>query len=214
VDADPGSRLRPVLRRAAAGPLGPRAGEERRIARLLLALAPGDDVLDVGCGSGELLEVFAAAVRPRGRVAGVDASGQALAAAARRPGAAGDVALLRCDAERLPFRAGAFDAVCCAGVLEEAGAPWTLLDELVRVLRPGGRIAVVTTCRTRSSPGRMLDAFLGARAGVRMFEPDEVTDALAARGVDPVQRRVAGLVQFAGGRLGVSRADGGRRGSP
>jgi hypothetical protein len=47
-----------------------------------------------------------------------------------------------------------------------------------------------------------------------MFEPDEITGALAARGFDPVRRRIAGLMQFVGGRLAVSRAGGGRPGSP
>ena len=138
--------------RLASGPLGPRPGEERRIARLLLALSPGDDVLDVGCGEGELLEVFAHAVRPRGRVVGVDASATALATAAAAGRAGEDVALLRCDAEVLPFRAAAFDAVCCAGVLEEAGAPWRLLDEIVRVLRPGDARGFMAPARASPSP--------------------------------------------------------------
>ena len=51
---------RPALGRVAKGLLGPGMADERRIARLLLGLAPGDGVLDVACGTGNL-----AAASPR-----------------------------------------------------------------------------------------------------------------------------------------------------
>jgi SAM-dependent methyltransferase len=196
---------RPLLRVLAKGPLGPGAREEHRIARLLLGLGPGDAVLDAGCGDGAFARDFARIVGPRGIVVGVDGAADALKhAAAATPAAAasdGNVALVRADVARLPFRTGAFGAICCFGVLHELAEPFAALDELTRVLARGGRIALMTTCRTRTAPARTWDAFVGARAGVRMFEPDEVTDALEARGFDPVRRRVAGLLQFVGGRL-------------
>jgi ubiquinone/menaquinone biosynthesis C-methylase UbiE len=75
------------------------------------------------------------------------------------------------------------------------------LDEFARVLTPGGRLAIFTSCRTRSAPGRTWDARIGALSGMRMFERDEVTGALEDRGFAPVQRRISGLTQFVGGRL-------------
>jgi ubiquinone/menaquinone biosynthesis C-methylase UbiE len=110
---------------------------------------------------------------------------------------------VRADAHGLPFRDGTFDAVAAFGLLHLVDDPWAVLDELTRVLRRGGRLALLTTCRTRSAPGRTWDAFAGARTGVRMFERDEVVTALEARGFDPVRRRIAGLVQYVGGRRGV-----------
>jgi len=177
--------------------LGPGAGEQRRIARLLLGLGPADTVLDAGCGDGAFVRDFARIAGGRGCVVGVDVAADALAAAAA---SAEGAAFIRADVRRLPFSTGAFDAVCCFGLLHLVDEPWPVLDELTRMLGPGGRLALMTTCRTRTAPARMWDAFLGDRAGVRMFEPDEVTDALATRGYDPVRRRVAGLMQFVGGR--------------
>jgi hypothetical protein len=47
---------------------------------------------------------------------------------------------------------------------------------------------------------RTIDGVLGARSGMRMFEHDEITDALAARGFEDLRQRVSGLTQFVGGR--------------
>jgi ubiquinone/menaquinone biosynthesis C-methylase UbiE len=78
--------------------------------------------------------------------------------------------------------------------------PFAALDEMARVLVPGGRLALFTTCRTRTAPLRALDAAIGAAGGMRMFERDEVTGALAGRGLTDVRRRVTGLTQFVGAR--------------
>jgi len=193
---------RPALGRVAKGPLGPGMGEERRIARLLLGLEPGDGVLDVACGPGTFTRDFARLVGPAGLAVGVDASETMLARAARDTGPDAGVAYLRCDAVRLPFRDESFDAVCCFAALHMVAEPWTALDEMTRVLTPGGRIALLTSCRTRSAPGRTWDAWVGARTGQVMFERDEIVEALEDRGFDPVRRRIAGLTQFVGGRRG------------
>jgi hypothetical protein len=71
---------------------------------------------------------------------------------------------------------------------------------MARVLTPGGRIAIFTSCRTRSAPLRTIDGLIGNRGGIRMFERDEITNALRARGFTDVRQRVAGLTQFVGGR--------------
>lgn len=193
------SRLwRPAWGRLAKGPFGPGMGEELRIARLLLGLSAGDGVLDVGCGPGNFTREFAAMVGDGGLAVGLDGSPSMLTRAVH---AGGGVAYLRGDATRLPFRDDAFDAVCCFAALHMIAEPFTALDEMTRVLTPGGRIALLTTCRTRSGLGRTWDGWVGASTGQRMFERDEVVDALEERGFAPVRRRVAGLTQFVGGRL-------------
>lgn len=191
---------RPALGRVAKGPLGPGMAEERRIARLLLGLGPGDGVLDLACGTGGFARDFGRLVGPSGLVVGLDASATMLARAVRATPPAAPVAYVRGDAAALPFRDASFDAVCCFAALHLFRDPLAALDEIARVLAPGGRVAILTSCRTRTAAARAWDGFVGARLGVRMFEREEVTGALAARGFDPVRRRVAGLAQFVGGR--------------
>lgn len=189
---------RPAWSRVARGA---RTGmsDERRIARLLLGLCPGDGVLDVACGPGNFTRDFARAVGPAGLAVGIDASPTMLDRAARDTRAA-NVAYVRGDAVRLPFRDASFDAVCCFAALHLFADPLVALDQMARVLTPGGRIALFTSCRTSSAPLRTVDGFLGARSGMRMFERDEITAALTDRGLVDVRQRVAGLIQFVGAR--------------
>ena len=194
---------RPALGRIAKGPLGPGMDEEKRIARLLLGIEPGDGILDVACGPGNFTREFARLAGPAGLVVGFDASTTMLGRAVRDTGADDRIAYVRGDATRLPFRDQSFDAVCCFAALHMMAEPWTALDEMARVLTPGGRIALLTSCRTRTAPARTWDGWVGARTGQRMFERDEIVDALVDRGFDPVRRRISGLTQFVGGRLPV-----------
>jgi SAM-dependent methyltransferase len=195
---------RPALGRVAKGPFGPGMDDEHRIARLLLTLSPGDGVLDVACGPGNFVRDFARIVGRDGVVVGIDASPTMLARAVEDTPAArspkGNVAYVRGDATAMPFRDSSFDAVCCFAALHLFEEPFAALDEFTRVLTPGGRLAILTSCRTRSAPMRVWDSRVGALTGIRMFERDEITGALEARGYSPVERRVAGLTQFVGGR--------------
>jgi ubiquinone/menaquinone biosynthesis C-methylase UbiE len=184
-----------LLRGVGAGGMG----DEHRIARLLLGLCPGDGVLDVACGPGNFTRDFARVVGPAGLAVGIDASPTMLDRAARDTRAA-NVAYVRGDAVRLPFRDAGFDAVCCFAALHLFADPFEALDQMTRVLTPGGRIALFTSCRMSSAPVRTVDGFLGARSGMRMFERDEITDALERRGLTGVHQRIAGLTQFVGAR--------------
>ncbi len=97
---------RPALARAVKGVTGPGMAEEVRIARLLLGLGPGDVVLDVACGPGNFTREFARAVGDGGLAVGIDASRTMLARGVTELEAAGlaNLALIRGDATRLPFR--------------------------------------------------------------------------------------------------------------
>jgi len=200
---------RPTLGRVAKGVFGPGMGEEKRIARLLLALSPGDGVLDVGCGTGNFTRDFAKSVGPDGLVVGLDVSQTMLARAVRDTAAVAQdqVAYVRGDAEDVPFLDASFDAVCCFAALNLFADPYAALDSFTRVLTPGGRLAIFTSVRGRSLPLRSFERVLQAQSGMNMFERDELVDALVERGFVNVRQRLTGMTQFVGGRLGAKQLD-------
>ncbi len=194
---------RPALGRLAKGAIGPGMRDERRIARLLMGLRPGDGVLDVACGPGNFSREFARTVGQEGLVVGIDASRVMLERGVADTRASGvcNLALVYGDATRLPFRDRSFDAVCCFAALHLFDKPLAALDEMTRVLTPRGHIALLTSCRSRSGPVRSFEQLIGASSGMHMFERDEITGALRERGFGHVQQRLSGLTQFVGGRL-------------
>ncbi len=194
---------RPALGRVAKGAFGPGMNDEKRIARLLLALSPGDGVLDVGCGTGNFTRDFARSVGPDGLVVGLDVSQTMLARAVADTAAAGldEVAYVRGDAADAPFQDASFDAVCCFAALNLFADPYAALDSFTRVLTPGGRLAIFTSVRGRSLPLRTAERVLQARSGMNMFERDELVDGLIERGFTDVRQRLTGVTQFVGGRL-------------
>src|SRR5436190_12595001 len=193
---------RPALARAAKGITGPGMSEEVRIARLLLGLGPGDTVLDVACGPGNFSREFAKAVGEDGLVVGIDASRTMLTrgVADLRSSGLANLALVRGDANRLPFRDASFDGVCCFAALHLFADPFAGLDEMRRVLSPGGRIALMTSVR-RKVTLPPLKPVVERVSGMRMFEGDEIVGALQERGFANVRQRLAGVIQFVGGRL-------------
>jgi SAM-dependent methyltransferase len=194
---------RPALGRVAKGVFGPGMDDEKRIARLLLALSPGDGVLDVGCGTGNFTRDFARSVGPDGLVVGLDVSQTMLARAVRDTEAAGldQVGYVRGDAQDAPFVGQSFDAVCCFAALNLFADPYAALDSFTRVLTPGGRLAIFTSARGRSLPLRAFESIVKARSGMNMFERDELVNALVARGFTDMRQRLTGMTQFVGGRL-------------
>ena len=194
---------RPALGRIAKGLTGPGMAQERRIARLLMGLGPGDGVLDVACGPGNFTRDFARTVGDEGLAAGVDGSRPMLERAVEEAAAegVGNLAFVHADATDLPFVGASFDAVCCFAALNLFAEPFKALDEMRRVLTPGGRIALFTSCRAGAGPLRTVETRLAAPAGVRMFDRDEIVQALHERGFTDVRQRVSGLTQFVGGRL-------------
>ena len=193
---------RPALGRMFKGVTGPGMAEEIRIARLLLGLGEGDKVLDVACGPGNFTRSFANAVGPGGLAVGIDASPTMLARGGEelRRADPGNLTLIRGDATRLPFTDGGFDACCCFAALHLFADPFAGLDEMRRVLAPGGRIALMTSVR-RELTARPLKPVLERASGMRIFEGDEIAAALEQRGFTGIHRRLSGMVQFVGGRL-------------
>jgi SAM-dependent methyltransferase len=106
------------------------------------ALEPGEQVLDIACGTGLVTFAAARAVAPHGAVMGVDLSGEMVAAAANRAQAwqQPNASFTRMDAEHLGLPDSRFDAALCALGLMYLPEPEQALREMRRVLRPGGRM--------------------------------------------------------------------------
>ncbi|MFJ3624555.1 class I SAM-dependent methyltransferase [Streptomyces albidoflavus] len=128
-----------------------------------LGLRAGDAVLDAGCGTGRALPALRAAVGAAGTVLGADLT-EAMLAEAVRAGRREEGALLLADAERLPLRTGALDAVFAAGMVSHLADPVAGVREWARAVRPGGTLALFHPI------GR---AALAARQG-RTLTPDDL----------------------------------------
>ena len=118
----------------------------------LLGAQPGERLLELGCGAGGALVVLVRAVGSAGRVAGLDLSPTMIGLAAarlRRAGLAERAELVVADATSVPFADASFDAVFMSFTLELFDTPEIplVLAECGRVLRPGGRIGVVSLSR-------------------------------------------------------------------
>lgn len=111
--------------------------EQQRLSVLRALASPraGEHVLEVGCGAGHVLEKFAECRRT-----GIDLSPIMLERTRRRLG--GDLPLSRASADALPFHDAAFDIVVCTEVLEHTTDPGKVMDELMRVAGPQGRVVV------------------------------------------------------------------------
>ena len=110
-----------------------------------LQLKAGEFVLDVGCGTGLLTHDMATLVGAGGRVVGIDVSPDMLALAERRCADLPQVHLKNSKAESLPEESDGFDAVTCTQVLLYVPDVAAALAEMHRVLKPGGRIAIIET---------------------------------------------------------------------
>jgi SAM-dependent methyltransferase len=127
-----------------SGPLVPGwLGMDFRSATDRLEPRQGELVLDIGCNTGEMLAVMGEVYGTRG--VGVDFSRTAVrnAAACNQ----GENVFFSADALRLPFSDATFDLALSYGVIEHVSDHTRMVSEMVRVLKPGGRLLVYTNCR-------------------------------------------------------------------
>lgn len=185
------------------------AGLDRRWRRITAeaVVRPGDRVLDACCGTGDLA---VAAARAGGRVTGLDFSEPMLERARRKaPG----LEWIRADVLQLPFEDGSFDAATVGFGVRNVEDLEGAVSELRRVLRPGGRLAILEIARPRGALapfyglwfdrvvpllGKLLpggSAYTYLPASVRRFPgPQELAQLIATAGFRDVKVRL-----FAGG---------------
>jgi len=169
-------------------------------AEILAAVAGAPRVLDAGCGSGRLTLALA---RAGAEVTGIDTNARQLGEARRRAESAGiELALLETDFNaRLPFADASFDGVTSRLALMAADDPVATLNELRRVLGPGGPLVTVLWASPAENPWfgvprEAIGSVLGeeraafARAFGRLGDPDDaaavhrdagLTDVVALR---------------------------------
>jgi arsenite methyltransferase len=160
-----------------------------------LDIPPGGVALDVGSGPGNVTASLARAAGPDGLALGVDISEPMLARAVRAE-AGPQVGFLRADAQRLPFRDESFDAVVSIAMLQLIPEPNAALAEMVRVLRPGARMAVMVPTAGRAG-GLMR---LLPEGGAHFFTDDEIADVLEDLGLVRVRSKNLGTIQWVRGK--------------
>lgn len=151
-------------------------GQDRSLRRATVEMAgvkPGDKVLDVGCGTGDLTLAAKQAAGAAGQVTGIDAAREMIEAAQRKAARAGAEVRFRAELiEHLPFPDNEFDVVLSSimmhhlpGDLKRRG-----LIEVRRVLRPAGRLFIVDFKRPSDAMSwvtRMALLHMGPAVGVQ-----------------------------------------------
>ena len=162
-----------------------------------LNIPSGGTALDVGSGPGNVTSSLARAAGPDGLAIGVDISEPMLTRAVRNE-AGPQVGFIRADAQRLPLRDNTVDAVVSLTVLQLIPHPAAALAEMARVLRPGGRLAIMVPTAGRAARLWQMLPNVGAHA----FTDDEIGDILEDNGFASVRVNTFGTFQWVRGKNG------------
>ncbi|NLG45205.1 class I SAM-dependent methyltransferase [Gordonia sp. (in: high G+C Gram-positive bacteria)] len=156
---------------------------------------PGDRmVLDVACGPGNYSHDAARGLSGDGQYVGIDFAASMVAQAQRSQ--RGDrVTYLRGDAHHLPFPEATFDTVVCLAALYLIPDPLPVLDEMARVVRPGGEIIIFTSVRASAAALPGAEAIAGL-SGLRIFGRRELVGRLESLGMEHVEQTITGVGQY------------------
>lgn len=168
---------------------------ERTKAVTDLRLSGEMSVLDVASGPGNFTQYLSTHLSGDGLAIGFDISAPMIERAVR-DNRGPHAAYVRGDAQALPFADGTFDAVCCYAALYLIPEPLAVTAELVRVLRPGGRIAIMTSYGRNLTPVRAALNVGSERIGVTMFDKDTFTGLFELAGMTEIEQDIRGLAQF------------------
>jgi ubiquinone/menaquinone biosynthesis C-methylase UbiE len=133
----------------------------------LAGIQPGEHVLDVGCGTGTLALGAMRQMGKSGRVAGIDPSAEQIARARAKAARRGVQVEFQVGViERLPFPDRSFDVVLSTLMMHHIGAGLKRqgLAEVVRVLKPGGRLVIADFTRKQDREGRPAQFHAGGSA--------------------------------------------------
>jgi ubiquinone/menaquinone biosynthesis C-methylase UbiE len=162
-------------------------GREAKFRRRLVDLAAireGESVLDVGCGTGSLAIAAAKVVGPSGSVVGIDPSPEFIVRAAKKAGRAANLRFLNGTAQSLLFDDATFDAVTTTFVLHQLppDAIHKAAAEMVRVLKPGGRLLIVDIGGDQGDR-QTIHVKRAAQHGAHLFDLTEVAPHLGEFGL-------------------------------
>jgi ubiquinone/menaquinone biosynthesis C-methylase UbiE len=155
-------------------------------------LAGGETLLDVGCGTGTLAIAAKRRLGASGRVFGVDASAEMVAAARAKAFKAGlDIVCQAAPAQALPFADASFDLVTSTLMLHHLARPaqTACVDEIRRVLKPGGRTLAVDFASSSAAQG----GFLGRLHRHGRVKPEQISALLTGGGLTVLDRGPIGM---------------------
>jgi ubiquinone/menaquinone biosynthesis C-methylase UbiE len=132
-------------------------------------------VLDLGCGAGDLLRTLGTLLGEETSCVGVDLSQEMLAVAQAKIADCPHTYVIQTDVTQpLPFADETFDLVAGLNLLQEVSAPTLVLEEVYRILRPGGSFRGVTACYVGDNPAEMVHQAIARRHTWYFLPADEM----------------------------------------
>jgi ubiquinone/menaquinone biosynthesis C-methylase UbiE len=152
-------------------------------------------LLDIACGPGNFTGKLAQQLPADGLAVGLDISVPMLTRAVL-DNSGPRTCYVRGDAGTLPFGDETFNAVCCFGALYLMPEPFQVAREMVRVLRPGGRLAILTSYAGQVPPVRRAMTASARKIGLRLFDRHEFVDLFRSSGLVDIEQQTQRTLQF------------------